>query len=69
MGVSNGNIGTARMQIQLRTVMAALGVKILSQPQIAVGPANKKFNSDGTLSDEKLAERLKMLVENTLASV
>ena len=67
-GVSAGSHGTARMQPHLRQVLAALGVKILPQPQILLGPASKKFNSDGTFADEKTAERLKVLVEKTLAS-
>lgn len=68
-GVSPGSYGTARMQPHLRQVLAALGVKVLPQPQIALGFASKKFSPDGSLVDERAKDKLKILIEQTLREV
>lgn len=65
-GASSGQFGTVRMQIDLRKVLADLNVFILPQPQVHISNAATAFNSDGSLKDEKLQERLKNLIKESL---
>ena len=63
MGVSPGNIGTARMQYHLRQVMVFLNMFPLNRPEIMIGNAAEKFDENGILTDEKTKEFIrKMLV-------
>jgi len=52
MGASAGPVGTARSQYHWRQSMAALGAIFLPRPEIFVGSAAKKFDEDGTFTDE-----------------
>ena len=63
MGVSPGNIGTARMQYHLRQVMVFLNMFPLNRPEVMIGNADEKFDENGILTDEKTKEFIrKMLV-------
>ena len=63
MGVSPGNIGTARMQYHLRQVMVFLNMFPLNRPEVMIGKAAEKFDENGNLTDEQTREFIgKMLV-------
>jgi len=52
MGASQGVVGTARSQIQLRQVLFAVGAQVLPPPEVLVGQAQNKFDDQGRLTDE-----------------
>jgi chromate reductase len=52
MGASNGVIGTARSQLQLRQSLASTNTPTLLRPQVLVGRAQEKFDAEGRLTDE-----------------
>lgn len=52
MGASVGITGTARAQSQLRQSFVFTNSPVLLQPEVLVGRANEKFDSDGQLTDE-----------------
>ncbi len=63
MGASIGGIATARMQYHLRQVMVFLDMHPLNRPEVMIGHAADKFDTDGRLTDEKTREHIrKMLV-------
>lgn len=68
-GASTGQFGTVRAQLHLRQILSSEGVLILPVPTVLVANAASQFNPDGSLVDEKLAEKLKKLVEETLLFV
>ena len=70
MGVSIGNIGTARGQMHLRQALLGTGpIWVVPQPQVCVGPASIVFAEDGKLSDPKMDERIRALIQNLLTVV
>jgi len=66
MGASGGPFGTIRMQAHLRTILTALDVLVLPQPQVFIRNAREAFNPDGTLRDKKLEEQVRLLVHNSM---
>lgn len=66
-GVSNGQRGTVRMQPDMYKVFSTLNVMHVPQPQVAISMGDEAFNDDGSLKDKKTEERLKLLVQKTLA--
>ena len=46
-------IGTVRAQAQLRISMEHCAAPVMPAPQVYVGVARDKFDSEGRLSDEK----------------
>jgi chromate reductase len=52
MGASPGITGTARAQSQLRQSFVFTNTPVLLQPEVLVGRAHEKFNSDGRLTDD-----------------
>jgi len=68
-GASDGPYGTARMQPQLRQILASLDVIVVPQPQVTVRFADKAFNPDGSLIDSKTHERLQELINRAVAMV
>jgi chromate reductase len=52
MGASVGITGTARAQSQLRQSFVFTNSPVLLQPEVLVGRAHEKFDSDGQLTDE-----------------
>lgn len=65
-GASTGPIGTARGQLQLRTILTVVNVLVIPQPQVLVKLADDAFNPDGTLKDETTTGHLKKLIEKTV---
>ena len=52
IGVSPGMFGTARAQIHLRQICAALNMLVLNKPDILIPAAAGKFDENGRLTDE-----------------
>ena len=58
MGASDGPIGTARSQYHLRQTLQSQESMVMPRPEIFVGNAGKKFDSEGNLTDDDTAQRL-----------
>jgi len=52
MGASTGQAGTARSQSQLRQAFVLTNTPAMLQPEVLVGRAHEKFDSNGALTDE-----------------
>lgn len=52
MGVSSGQVGTARMQQHLRQVLVFLNASTVNKPEVLVNQSASKFNAQGELTDE-----------------
>lgn len=52
MGASSGPFGTARGQLQLRTVLQSIGVLVMPQPQVLVMHAKARFDEDLNVKDD-----------------
>jgi chromate reductase len=63
MGASGGQMGTARAQLALRQSFVFTETLVLPKPDIYVSHAAKSFDAEGNLTDEKLRERIKMLLD------
>ncbi len=66
-GASDGPYGTARMQPQLRQILASLNVIVVPQPQVTVRFADKAFNPDGSLVDSKTFQQLHKLITRAVS--
>lgn len=66
MGASIGNIATARAQYDLRKMMVFLDMHPLNKPEIMIGNAHEKFDSEGNLTD---AQTRSMIEKQLLALV
>ncbi len=64
-GASTGGFGALRSQAQLRQVLQSVNVLILPQPQVFISRAETAFNPDGSFTDQKNFETLKILIEKT----
>ena len=67
MGVSSGMSGTVRAQHHLRQMFVWLNMLPLNQPEVMIGEAAKKFDSQGNLTDEKAKELIGRLLTNLAA--
>ena len=63
MGASPGMTGTARAQSQLRQSFVFTNTPVLSQPEVLVGRAHEKFDSDGRLVDDATRKFLVLFLE------
>ena len=59
VGVTPGQLGTARAQGQLRAAFEFVAAPVMPAPQVFVGQARDKFDADGRLTDEKTRAYLK----------
>jgi chromate reductase len=66
MGASTGSFGTIRMQPHLRTILSALDVMTLPQPQVFIRNAREAFNQDQTFADKKLESQVRLLVRKSM---
>lgn len=64
MGASQGVIGTARSQRDLRWIMSGLNVYMVNLPHIYVGNAAQKFDASGKLTDQAARDFIKQLLDN-----
>lgn len=52
MGASVGMMGTARAQYHLRQILVTLNMPVVNQPEVMIGSAEQRFDSNGKLTDE-----------------
>ena len=64
MGASVGAIGTARAQYHLRQVMVFLNMFPINQPEVMIGNAQERFDSQGNLTDKPTKEFIRQLLQN-----
>ena len=67
MGVSVGNVGTARAQYHLRQTFVFLNMLPLNQPEVMIGNAATRFDADGNLTDEVTKGYIRRLLESLVA--
>lgn len=63
-GASIGSMGTSRAQYHLRQVCVGLGMHALVYPELFIPNADKKFGTDGRISDARTREKLIELLES-----
>jgi len=63
VGASPGITGTARAQSQLRQSFVFTNTPVLPQPEVLVGRAHEKFDSEGRLTDERTRQFLALFLE------
>jgi chromate reductase len=56
MGVSPGQVGTARMQYHLRQVLVFMNAFTLNKPEVFINNSSGKFDSSGELIDVQTAK-------------
>jgi len=66
VGASAGMFGAVWAQAELRKVLAATGARV-AEGEVAVGHAQDRFDEDGNLNDENLADQLREVVEALVA--
>jgi chromate reductase len=64
MGASIGTIGTARAQYHLRQMFVFLNMHAINQPEVMIGNAAQRFDSEGNLADETTKEFIRKLLQN-----
>ena len=63
MGATPGMWGTVRMQTAFLPVFTFLNMKPILKPEILIAQANKKFDSQGKLVDDKAKDLIKQKLE------
>ena len=63
MGASGGLAGTARAQLALRQVLTAIGCYVLPGPQVLVPSARERFDAEGRLTDDRVREQIRALLD------
>ena len=66
-GASPGALGTARAQMDLRRVMAAMGAIVVPGPEVLVSQADRKRDASGAFADEGTRKFLGRLLEELAA--
>src|SRR5687767_9883171 len=64
MGASVGTIGTARAQYHLRQMMVFLNMFPINQPEVMIGNAAERFDSQGNLTDDATKKFIRQLLQN-----
>jgi chromate reductase len=64
MGASVGAIGTARAQYHLRQIFVFLNIFPINQPEVMIGHAAERFDSQGNLTDELTKNLIIQLLQN-----
>jgi len=64
MGASIGAIGTARAQYHLRQMFVFLNMFPINQPEVMIGNAQERFDSQGNLTDDATKEFIRKLLQN-----
>ncbi|WP_426958499.1 NADPH-dependent FMN reductase [Muricoccus radiodurans] len=52
LGAATGLLGTARMQYDLRRILAGLNAFVLNKPEVMIMQSANRFDADGRLTDE-----------------
>ncbi|MDP4529886.1 NADPH-dependent FMN reductase [Alkalimonas delamerensis] len=55
---AGGGMGTARAQYHLRQICVYLDLQVMTKPEFFASAFNNNFDTDGSLQDEKLQEKL-----------
>lgn len=63
MGASIGNIATARAQYHLRQIFVFLNVLALNRPEVMIGNAAERFDTNGNLTDETTKDHIRRLLQ------
>jgi chromate reductase len=66
MGASIGSIATARAQYHLRQMMVFLNMFPINQPEVMIGNAQERFDSQGNLTDDATKEFIRQLLQNLM---
>ena len=67
MGASIGMAGSARAQYHLRQCFVFLTCFALNQPEVMVPFAQEKIDKEGKLTDQKIREKIRELLESLVA--
>lgn len=67
MGASAGALGTARAQYHLRQCFITLDMPAVTQPEVLIGAAAQKFDSQGELTDQTAKDLIARLLVNLVA--
>jgi len=62
-GASPGTLGTARAQMDLRRILAAMGAVVVPAPEVLVSQAHQKRDAAGAFTDEGTRKFLGKLLE------
>jgi chromate reductase len=62
MGASVGSLGTARAQYHLRQILVAQDMPVVNQPEVMIGNAAQRFDSNGKLTDETTRQLIQKLM-------
>ena len=68
MGASLGMFGTVRAQNHLRQIFVYLNIHALNQPEVYIGHASQKFDTNGKLTDTATREFIGKLLAALAAS-
>ena len=63
MGASIGGIATARAQYHLRQIMVFLNMFPINQPEVMIGNAADRFDTEGNLTDETTKDYIRRLLQ------
>jgi chromate reductase, NAD(P)H dehydrogenase (quinone) len=63
VGASGGAAGTMAAQYSLKQVLLYNNAKVMGQPEFYLGGADKKFDTDGNLTDDMTKMRIKDLLD------
>jgi chromate reductase len=64
MGASVGALGTARAQYHLRQILVFLNMFPINQPEVMIGNAAARFDTQGNLTDEPTKGFIRQLLQN-----
>jgi chromate reductase, NAD(P)H dehydrogenase (quinone) len=64
MGASVGILGSARAQYHLRQMFVFLDMHPVNQPEVMIGTAAQRFDSEGNLTDETSKGLIRQLLQN-----
>ncbi len=63
MGASPGPLGTARCQYHLRQCFLNIDVTAVTRPEVMIGNATERFDSNLKLTDPKAREMVARLIQ------
>lgn len=62
IGASQGTLGTARAQYDLRKIGTALDLRLLNRPEVMIAKAQDRFDADGKLTDTSTRDLIAKLL-------
>lgn len=69
LGASTGARGASFAQYDMRRILAYFDAYVMNQPEVYVGNAENKFDTEGNLTDEKTREQLQKFLTRFIAHV